>query len=55
MPATAISSVDSLRGGRIWFHDRITTGGQCLPEINIGSVQDKLSLHQVYTSAERTE
>ncbi|KAJ7784232.1 hypothetical protein B0H16DRAFT_1296279 [Mycena metata] len=34
------------RGGKMWFHDGITTGRRCLPEININRVEDKLSLHR---------
>ncbi|KAJ6530257.1 hypothetical protein B0H19DRAFT_967794 [Mycena capillaripes] len=33
-------------GGDMWFHDGITTGKRCLPEINIHRVTDKLSLHR---------
>ncbi|KAJ6497973.1 hypothetical protein C8R47DRAFT_972124 [Mycena vitilis] len=34
------------RGGEMWFHDGITTGRACLPEIPLGRVQDRLSLHR---------
>ncbi|KAJ7270164.1 hypothetical protein B0H12DRAFT_1008958 [Mycena haematopus] len=32
--------------GNMWFHDGISTRQNCLPEINIQAVQDKLSLHR---------
>ncbi|KAJ6573569.1 hypothetical protein DFH09DRAFT_915926 [Mycena vulgaris] len=31
--------------GNLWFHDGITTGAKCLPEVNIWSVTDLLVLH----------
>ncbi|KAJ6545642.1 hypothetical protein B0H19DRAFT_877404, partial [Mycena capillaripes] len=34
------------KGGEIWFHDGITTGRRCLPDIDIHRVQDRLSLHR---------
>ncbi|KAJ6467983.1 hypothetical protein C8R47DRAFT_990276 [Mycena vitilis] len=34
------------RDGEMWFHDGITTGRDCLPEIALGRVQDRLSLHR---------
>ncbi|KAJ7823110.1 hypothetical protein B0H13DRAFT_1659253 [Mycena leptocephala] len=30
--------------GYMWFHDGITTGSTCLPEANLLSVSDPLSL-----------
>ncbi|KAJ6488146.1 hypothetical protein C8R47DRAFT_978889 [Mycena vitilis] len=34
------------RGGEMWFHDGITTGRVCLPEINLSRVEDRLRLHR---------
>ncbi|KAJ6460798.1 hypothetical protein C8R47DRAFT_993771 [Mycena vitilis] len=34
------------KDGEMWFHDGITTGRDCLPEIALGRVQDRLSLHR---------
>ncbi len=31
--------------GNMWFHDGITTGQKCLPEVNINAVPDLLELH----------
>ncbi|KAJ7835188.1 hypothetical protein B0H14DRAFT_2363547 [Mycena olivaceomarginata] len=33
------------RDGSTWFHDGVTTGSNCLPEVNIQSLPDKLALH----------
>ncbi|KAJ6465500.1 hypothetical protein C8R47DRAFT_1224369 [Mycena vitilis] len=34
------------KDGRMWFHDGITTGRDCVPEVNFRSLQDKLVLHK---------
>jgi hypothetical protein len=34
------------KAGDIWVHDRMVTGRNCLPEINIQRVADWLSLHE---------
>ncbi|KAJ6574183.1 hypothetical protein B0H19DRAFT_935138 [Mycena capillaripes] len=34
------------KGGEMWFHDGITTGGDCLPEVGIHRVQDRLILRR---------
>ncbi|KAJ7878726.1 hypothetical protein B0H13DRAFT_1631019, partial [Mycena leptocephala] len=33
------------RQGEIWFHDGITTGSTCNPEVNIATVTNLLNLH----------
>ncbi|KAJ7635509.1 hypothetical protein DFH06DRAFT_1003421 [Mycena polygramma] len=32
--------------GTMWFHDGITTGRRCVPEININALADRLVLHK---------
>ncbi|KAJ6461129.1 hypothetical protein C8R47DRAFT_993644 [Mycena vitilis] len=32
--------------GSMWFHDGITTGRDCIPEVNLNTLQDKLVLHK---------
>ncbi|KAJ7934892.1 hypothetical protein B0H13DRAFT_1591282, partial [Mycena leptocephala] len=34
------------KAGDIWFHDGMVTGRNCLPEINIRRVADRLSLQK---------
>ncbi|KAJ7929802.1 hypothetical protein B0H13DRAFT_1595936, partial [Mycena leptocephala] len=34
------------KDGSMWFHDGITTGSNCIHEVNIQSLPDKLVLHQ---------
>ncbi|KAJ7908367.1 hypothetical protein B0H13DRAFT_1555682, partial [Mycena leptocephala] len=34
------------KAGKMWFHDGITTGSNCLPEISLHRVVDQLSLHK---------
>ncbi|KAJ6536056.1 hypothetical protein B0H19DRAFT_1317633 [Mycena capillaripes] len=33
------------KDGSMWFHDGITTGSNCIPEINTNALQNKLLLH----------
>jgi hypothetical protein len=34
------------KAGKMWFHDGITTGNNCLPEISLHRVVDQLSLYK---------
>ncbi|KAJ7015742.1 hypothetical protein C8F04DRAFT_985019 [Mycena alexandri] len=34
------------RDGTMWFHDGITTGRNCLEEVKLQSLPDKLILHR---------
>ncbi|KAJ6480466.1 hypothetical protein C8R47DRAFT_1050141 [Mycena vitilis] len=34
------------KDGRMWFHDGITTGRNCLPEANFHAIEDRLVLHK---------
>ncbi|KAJ6458942.1 hypothetical protein C8R47DRAFT_994903 [Mycena vitilis] len=34
------------KDGKMWFHDGITTGRDCIPEVNFQSLPDKLVLHR---------
>jgi hypothetical protein len=34
------------RDGAMWFHDRITTGSSCIPEVNVRSLTNRSVLQQ---------
>lgn len=34
------------RDGAMWFHDGITTGATCIPEVNVRTLSDRSVLHK---------